>query len=371
MAGRKVLLLAGEESGAIYAKEIAAKLRESEPSVEIRGYGDYGFEIHDLAVMGFFAVLSRIFFFMRVRRTMERAIDEWNPDLVCTVDYPGMNMRLAAHAKAKGIRTVHVVCPQVWAWRSWRIPKIEAALDRLCCFFPFEPAIFKTGFAEFVGHPLVDAFNANSIEDATASGARKTVALLPGSRIREIKAMLPTLLDAVEGLDVDLSVPAANDGARRAIDRIVSAHRGGAAVHVQMGGARELLAKAECAVVASGTATLEAALARCPTVLVYRVGFLTAMILRRAIKGVKHVGLANVIWEKCMGGASKADDGEAPMPELLQENFTAQNVRRYLDLWLSDANARDEAVRRLDDAMSYLRSGGDAIARIAAELEHR
>ena len=95
------------------------------------------------------------------------------------------------------------------------------------------------------------------------------------------------------------------------------------------------------------------------------------MILRRAIKGVKHVGLANVIWEKCMGGASKADDGEAPMPELLQENFTAQNVRRYLDLWLSDANARDEAVRRLDDAMSYLRSGGDAIARIAAELEHR
>ena len=369
MAGRRVLLLAGEESGALYAREIAAKMLERDPSVEIRGYGDYGFEIHDLAVMGFFAVLSRIFFFMRVRRTMERAIDEWKPDLVCTVDYPGMNMRLAAHAKSKGVRTVHVVCPQVWAWRAWRIPKIEAALDRLCCFFPFEPSIFKPGFAAFVGHPLVDAFNAKSIVETAASGARKTVALLPGSRMREIKAILPTLLDAVRGLDVDLAIPAANDGARREIDRIISARRDGVAVRVQSGGARELLLKSDCAVVASGTATLEAALARCPTVLVYRVGFLTAAILRRAIKGVKHVGLANVIWEKCMGGAANADPGEAPMPELLQENFTAQNVRRYLDMWLSDAKARDEAVRRLDDAMSYLRSGGDAIARIAVELE--
>ena len=151
----KILLLAGEESGMMYRERIAAKVGGLCPGAEIRGYGDYGFNTGDLAVMGILAVLRRIFFFMRVRRTMERAIDEWRPDVVCTVDYPGMNLRLAAYAKARGIRTVHVVCPQVWAWKRGRIPKIEAALDRLCCFFPFEPALFRPGFAEFVGHPLV------------------------------------------------------------------------------------------------------------------------------------------------------------------------------------------------------------------------
>lgn len=368
MACRRVLLLAGEESGALYAKEIAAKLRERDPSVEIRGYGDYGFDIHDLAVMWFFAVLCKIFFFLRVRRTMQRAIDEWKPDVVCTIDYPGMNLRLAAYAKSKGVRTVHVVCPQVWAWRSGRIPRIEAALTRLCCFFPFEPSIFKPGFAQFVGHPLADAFAAESAGNAAASGGRRTVALLPGSRIKEIKTILPTILDAVEGLDADFVVPAANEGAMRAIGKIVSARRDGSAVRVQSGGARDLLRRVDCAVVASGTATLEAALARCPTVLVYRVGALLAAFLRRAVKGVHHVGLANIIWEKCRGAAADSGDGEAPMPELLQEDFTASNIRRYLDLWLSDEKARREAVHRLDDAMSYLRSDGDAISRIVAEL---
>ena len=154
----KVLLLAGEESGVLYAKQIAEAIRGRDPSAEIRGYGDYGFETSDLAVIGFFAVLRKIRFFLGVKRTMERAIDEWEPDVVCTVDYPGLNLKLAAYAKKRGIRAVHVVCPQVWAWKKGRIPKIEASLDKLCCFFPFEPALFKPGFAEFVGHPLVDEF---------------------------------------------------------------------------------------------------------------------------------------------------------------------------------------------------------------------
>ena len=166
----KLLLLAGEESGMIYREQIAAKVREMRPDVEIRGYGDYGFKTGDLAVMGIVQVLRRLFYFLRVKRTMERAIDEWRPDVVCTVDYPGLNLKLVAYARARGIRTVHVVCPQVWAWHQSRIPKIERSVDLICCFLPFEPKIFRPGLAEFVGHPL-----AREMEDGGISVVAKHI----------------------------------------------------------------------------------------------------------------------------------------------------------------------------------------------------
>ena len=114
---------------------------------------------------------------------------------------------------------------------------------------------------------------------------------------------------------------------------------------------------------ASGTATLEAALARCPTVLVYRVGRLLGWFARRVIKGIRHVGLANIVWEKC-AGAGAAD--EAPMPELLQEDFTAANVRARLGRWLESPSAREEARRRLDAAMAFLEGEGDPLGRVVS-----
>ena len=363
----KVLLLAGEESGVLYAKGIAQCILKSHPDAEIRGYGDYGFETHDLAVMGFFGVLRRIFFFLRVKKTMMRAIDEWRPDVLCTIDYPGMNLRLAAHAKSRGIRTVHVVCPQVWAWRQWRIPKIEAAVSKLCCFFPFEPAIFKPGVAEFVGHPLAGGFpGLGDGGKAKPHSGRKTIAILPGSRMREIEMFLPILLDAAKGLDADIEIPAANERALHAIRRI-SSRPGFPPVKILEGGARELLMRADCAAVASGTATLEAALARCPTVVVYKVSAIMAAILRRMITGVRHVGLANVIWEKSAKGQKEGE--KAPMPELLQEDFTAENVRRQLSSWLEDESEAAAAVKRIDDAVSLLQSKGDTMSLIASALE--
>ena len=145
----RILVLAGEESGMIYARGLRARLQGH----EVRGYQDYGFETSDLAVFGFGAVLRRLPFFLRVKRTMERVIDEWRPDVVCTIDYPGMNLKLAAYAKAKGIRAVHVVCPQVWAWHQNRIPKIEASLDALCCFFPFRAIAVQIGLRHICWAP--------------------------------------------------------------------------------------------------------------------------------------------------------------------------------------------------------------------------
>ena len=359
---KRLLLLAGEESGVLYAEALKGRL----PDWEIRGYGDYGFETHDLAVMGFWAVVKRLGYFLGVERTMKRAIDEWRPDALLTIDYPGLNLKLAAYAKAKGVRAVHVVCPQVWAWKRGRIPKIEAALDRLCCFFPFEPALFRPGFATFVGHPLAKAMAAGRGDGAAASG----VAMLPGSRRSEIERNLPVLLEAAKTLKrrfpgLEVTVPAANDRAYA----VISAMTAAAAVEVKVvrGGARELLARSRCAAVASGTATLEAALARCPTVLVYRVSPLFAWLARRVIKGVRHIGLANIIWEKAPESAG-LDRASSPMPELLQEDFTADAVADRLGAWLADATAREQAVKRLDETVSLIATDSDPLATIAGFL---
>jgi len=365
----RILLLAGEESGVLYARQIASRLAGH----EVKGYGDWGFKTEDLAVMGIEEVLKSIFYLLRVKRTMERAIDEWKPDVVCTVDYPGMNLKLAAYAKARGIRTVHVVCPQVWAWKAGRIPKIERTFDRLCCFLPFEPALFRPGFATFVGHPLVEAFREErQAQAAKRTDAGLTLALLPGSRLGEIEKHLPVLLETLramrlpEGLRVE--IPAANDRAYAAICRLTDGFSATVcALTVTHGGARELLIRADCAVVASGTATLEAALANCPTVLVYKATAIFAFIARRVIRGIRFIGLANLIWDKTLTAQGAAPSvADAPMPELLQENLTVGNLVRELEPLLADPSARQRAKDRLASAMKLLESDhADPIGAIA------
>ena len=344
----KVLLLAGEESGVLYAE----RLRRALPGCEFKTYQDH-YKTSDLAVMGFWAVIKRIFFFLGVQRTMKRIIREWHPDVVVTIDYPGLNLKLAAYAKARGIPAVHLVCPQVWAWHQGRIPKVAAAVNRLLCFFPFEPALFKAYegrnfHAAFIGHPMVDIFK-EELGKRKVGVAPNTLALLPGSRVGEIQRHLPRLLDAVGLLkrsDIRVVIPAANDRAEAEIRATITARNDSFTPEVVKGGARDLLRQADCAAVASGTATLEAALARCPTVLVYAVSPLLAWFARRVITGVKHIGLANVIAEK--------SGVEPPMPELLQEAFTPEAVAAQLGAWLNDAEARARASRALDDVMARL-----------------
>ena len=347
----KVLLLAGEESGVLYAE----RLRRALPGCEFKTYQDH-YKTSDLAVMGFWAVIKRIFFFLGVQRTMKRIIREWHPDVVVTIDYPGLNLKLAAYAKARGIPAVHLVCPQVWAWHQGRIPKVAAAVNRLLCFFPFEPALFKAYegkdfHAAFIGHPMVDIFEEERKVGVVGAEAHhpETVAILPGSRVGEIQRHLPRLLDAVGLLkrpDIRVVIPAANDRAEAEIRATITARNDSFTPEVVKGGARDLLRQADCAAVASGTATLEAALARCPTVLVYAVSPLLAWFARRVITGVKHIGLANVIAEK--------SGVEPPMPELLQAAFTPEAVAAQLGAWLNDAEARARASRALNDVMARL-----------------
>ncbi len=394
---RRILLLAGEESGLFYAgrirREIAAALGE-EP--EFRGFQSEGFATADLAVMGIWPVLKRLFYFLGVARRMKRVIREWRPHAVVTIDYPGMNLKLAAYARSLGIPAVHVVCPQVWAWHRGRIPKIAASLTKLLCFFPFEPLVFPRhdGFeAKFIGHPLVDVFvaergrtpgddefpAAREIAAARTAG-RRVVALLPGSRRGEIERILPRQLDAARmlhsrGIDALYVIPAASPRARRQIDAILSAKPVDGVLCVD-GHARDVLRAADAAAVASGTATLESALARTPTVLVYATTPSFAWFLRYFVTGVRFAGLANIIDERCRyAGAEppKRRPGEGPgkggpMPELLQEEFTPQALADLLGAWLADPAARADAVAKLDGAMVLLRSDGDALGLAAREI---
>jgi lipid-A-disaccharide synthase len=383
-------MLAGEQSGVFYAERLKGEIeRAAGDAVEFRGYGDYGFKTVDLAVMGIGPVLMRIFYFMRVARTMKRAIREWRPDVVVTIDYPGMNIKLAAYAKGLGIPAVHVVCPQVWAWHRGRVPKIAASLTKLLCFLPFEPAIFPTtpGFkAVFIGHPLIDVFaeekgaSSSAVENVRSAGAEKVVALLPGSRKGEIERILPRLLDAAEMLNgriprLAFVIPAASARARRQIDEVL-AKRPLPGVTCVDGGARGVLRSADVAAVASGTATLEAALARVPTALVYATTPFFAWLIRYFVTGVRFAGLANIIAERCACGGKdppKRRPGEGPgkggpMPELLQEDFTPSALVDILAPWLSDSSARAAAVARLDSATALLRSDGAALGLAAREV---
>ena len=386
----KILLLAGEESGVLYAGQLAERLKSA--GAEIRGYGDFGFKTADLAVIGFGPVLLRLFYFLGVARTMKRVIREWRPDVVVTVDYPGLNLKLAAYAKKRGIPSVHIVCPQVWAWRRNRIPKVAAAISELLCFFPFEPAFFKgTGLdVKFIGHPLVGMVKGEGgrvkgeggrvkgeggrvkDEGGRVKGEGRLIALLPGSRIGEIRRILPRLLKAVEivtrgqalstlgGQTLKIAIPAANAGAELEIKRIVARARNLPQIEVRRGGARALLRAADCAAVASGTATLEAALMRCPPVLVYAVAPFWAWVARRVITGVRHLGLANIVAEKC--------GFEPPMPELLQEAFTPEAVAAQLTTWLADEAAHAAAVAQLNHAMGYLEAAGEPLQIAAQEI---
>lgn len=367
----KILLLAGEESGVVYARRLRREIETAakEP-VEFKGYQDF-FRTEDLGVFGIWEVLKRIFFFMKVKRTMLSLIDTWKPDVVVSVDYPGLNLRLDAYAKSKGIPAVHIVCPQVWAWHKNRIPKIPRKVTRLLCFFPFEPQIFKeyesADFsAKFIGHPMVDIFReeGNGVR-AGERGAAPPVAILPGSRAGEIMRHMPRLVKAMRLIaarpgGASFTIPAANAKARRLIEKALADGGAQDLAAITDGGARDVLRKSDAAVVASGTATLEAALTGVPTVLVYAVGPLLAAFLRRAITGVKHVGLANIIAEKA--------GVKCPMPELLQERFTPEAVAEIVLGWLSDGEARDAARRDLGDVMARLHSDGSALGLAAREI---
>ena len=276
--------------------------------------------VRDLAVVGLWEVVSHLPRFRRIFRELLGEVDRARPDLAILVDYPDFNLRLARALHRRGIPVVYYVSPQVWAWRPRRLRAIRAHVAHMIVIFPFEAEVYERAGVPvtFVGHPLVDlvaplADRAGFLAACALDPARPLIALLPGSRRKEIAHNLPAMSGAVRLLAErrpDLQFVAA---VGPSIDPQSLRDGLPPAVALVQGQTHAVLAAADAAIVASGTATVEAALLGTPMVVVYRLSSLTYHLGRRFVK-VQHVAMANLI------------AGRGIVPELIQDHFTPERV---------------------------------------------
>ena len=344
---RRVALCAGETSGDQLGAGLIEELRKRFPHAEFAGIGgdrmraaglDAWFDANELAVMGLAEVLAHLPRLLKLRKAFRRRVLDWRPDVFIGIDAPDFNLGVERWLKRRGVRTVHYVGPSVWAWRESRAAKIGASADRVLCLFPMEPPIYaRHGVdAVFVGHPLADAIPLQPDRGSarTALGEpldASILALLPGSRLGEIKRMLPVFIDAAARLQRDIPqlrvlVPAANAQCRSAIERTP----GTAASHVRIldGEAQRAMIAGDCVLLASGTAALEAMLCKRPMVIGHRISGLTYAIVKAfGLLKSAHVSLPNIL------------AGEALVPELLQDDCTAEKLQAAVLDWLRDPEA--------------------------------
>ncbi len=369
---QSLLMVAGERSGEVYGAELATALQARLGETKIFGCGGEAMrkagvettvDLRDFALMGITEVITDL---PRAYRTFNKLLEEVErrkPELAVLIDSPGLNLRLAKRLKRKNIRVVYFVSPQIWAWKKWRIKHIKARVDKMLCLFDFEEAIYrKAGISvEFVGNPLVDLVrpNLSRQEFFTQAGLdvdTPTVALLPGSREREVFYNLPTMLDAATRLaltrKIQFVIAVAPSLDPRWLElRLQKYYVGRAAVRTVTQATYDVLQHSDVAVVASGTATVEAALCGRPMVVVYRVSPIT-FLLGRFLVDVPFYSMVNLL------------AGKPVVKELIQGDFTAQAVAGQIEYLLDHPEAREEMVREFRALKPRLGPGG-AIQRAA------
>src|SRR5690606_7943584 len=375
---RRFALVAGEASGDLLGAGLVRELRHRFPDAEFAGIGGpmlraEGFEAwHDcseLAVMGLAEVLRHLPRLLRLRAGLSRRLREWQPDVFIGVDAPDFNLGLERKLKQAGIRTVHYVSPSIWAWRQGRAATLGRCADRVLCRSPMEPPIYQRyGVdARFVGHPLADAFPA--LPDRAAARARlglpadaPVLAVLPGSRLGEIERLWPIFLEAARETTVALPglvvvVPAANRACRQAIEAGLS-RRSMANVVLLDGEAHQAMIAADVVLLASGTAALEAMLAKRPMVVGYRISPLTfALVMGLGLMRTSRYSLPNIL------------ANEPVVPELMQRDCTPANLAAAVLHWFQRPEAREALVPRFEHIHAKLRGNASANAADAvAEL---
>ena len=372
----RLAMVAGEASGDLLAGLLLRGLKVRWPGLAAAGIGGpqmaaQGFDAwwpsDKLAVRGYVEVLRHYRELVGIRRELAMRLLDEKPDAFIGVDAPDFNLELEARLKAAGTKAIHFICPSIWAWRGERVKKIAKSVDHVLCLFPFEPALLaQHGIAAtYVGHPLADAIPleppcAAARQALGLAAGDRVVALLPGSRRSEIAYIAPLFLQAAARLHrqrpaLRFVLPLA-PGLRAMVEPLLAQHAGATPITLLDGRSHEALAACDVTLIASGTATLEAALFKRPMVIAYRMNALSWQMMRR-MQYQAWVGLPNILCEDFV------------VPERLQGDADPDTLASDVLAWL-DAPAKAEALALRFTALHHLlrrdtaRTATDAIAQI-------
>ncbi len=350
----RVFVSAGDISGDSHAARVVRELRSLVPELEVYGIGgdklkEEGahiyFHLDDLSVVGIGELFNRLSAIWRANRGTKKILKSLPPDVVLLVDYPGFNLLLAKIAHKIGLKVIYYIPPQVWAWGSYRIQFIKRWVDKVITILPFEQNFYrKYGIdAYFVGHPLLDAIDKKREEG-------RFIALLPGSRMSEIKNMLPLLLSISRVFPKEeFIIPLASHRHKDFVTSLVKSVN--PRVEVKVGSTYEILSHSKLAITASGTATLECAIIGVPLIIVYKVSPLT-WVFARMLVNVPHIGLVNLV------------AGERITPEFIQGEATKEKIVPVIERLLK--NGRKNMEKKLDSIRGML--GEKGASRRAAEI---
>ncbi len=360
----RIGVLAGEASGDLLGSRVLAALRARFPGLLVEGIGGplmeaqglhSMFPMERLSVMGLVEPLKRLPELLRIRRAVYQHFAANPPDVFLGIDSPDFNLHLERRLRKNGIRTAHLVSPSVWAWRRGRIRTIGRAADLMLCLFPFETEIYdRHGIpACFVGHPLADEIPPQADRAAARQAlgldpAATVLALLPGSRAAEVRLLAPLFLQAARLLRQSdpalvFALPAANAARSVELEHLLGSFQDLDITLVQ-GRSRQVMAAGDGALLASGTATLEAALLKRPMVVAYRMGALSWLLLSWLVK-TPYAALPNIL------------AGRALVPELLQQAATPAAMAAALRPLLAGEPAAAHQVGAFEDIHRQLRQG--------------
>lgn len=357
-------IVAGEASGDLHAANLAIELHKADPAAVMRGWGGdrmqaAGVEVvkhyRELAFMGFIEVVKNLRTIFRNLEACKTDILKFNPDVVILVDYPGFNLRLAEFLKQKGIKVFYYISPQIWAWKQSRVHKIKRTVDKMFVILPFEKDFYKKFDydVEFTGHPLLDEIKRIKNSSATVAPVvdtdKKIIALLPGSRMQEIKEMLPVMVHAVSHFKNYQPVIAAAPTIPESFYQSLAAN-----IPLVHGKTYSLLQQSYAAMVTSGTATLETALFKVPEVVCYKGNHLSYLIARQLVK-VKYISLVNLILDRML------------VKELIQQDMNEQSLVAEMKLLLEDEGYRNNMLKGFDELIQLLGSVG-ASAKAAQKM---
>jgi len=369
---KTIMIIAGEASGDMHGANLVREMLKMNPELSFYGIG--GKRLHEegvelladassMAVVGMTEVISKLGTILKTMSEMKQSLEERRPDLVILIDYPDFNLPLANAAKKRGIKVFYYISPQVWAWRKGRIGQIKKTVDKMAVILPFEVDTYgREGFAvNYVGHPLLDMvkLNYSKQESRKKFGLAEnkiTIGILPGSRLSEVRKLMPELLRAAEILeqeipDIQFILPLADTLEEKIITEMTSGFT--VKVHIISGHTYDVISCADLALVASGTATLETALLGVPMVIVYKISLLSYVIGRLFVH-VKNIGLVNIV------------AGKTIVPELIQGDASGKRMAIEALAILTSGEKKHEMIKELAAIRAKL--GEPGAARRAAQI---